>query len=165
MLNIRPATEKDVEAIMHIYNDAILTTSATFDTEIKTLDDRMEWFRSHDAQHPVLVGEINNVVIGWASLTRWSDRCAYDGTAEVSVYVQKDCRGKGIGKRLLEILTHEGQKAGLHYLLARISQGNEASIHIHSQFGFVHVGVMHQVGFKFGKFLDVHMMERVFENK
>lgn len=162
MLNIRPATENDVPFITHIYNDAILNTSATFDTEIKTADDRMEWFRSHDAKHPVLVGEINGVVIGWASLTRWSDRCAYDGTAEVSVYVHKEFRGKGIGKRLLEILTHEGQKVGLHYLLARITQGNEASIHIHSQFGFSHVGVMHQVGFKFGKFLDVHLMEKVF---
>ena len=133
MLNIRPANEKDVETIMRIYNDAILNTSATFDTEIKTLDDRIAWFRSHDAQHPILVGEINNVVIGWASLTRWSDRCAYDGTAEVSVYVQKENRGIGVGKRLLEILVHEGEKAGLHYLLARISQGNEASIHIHTQ--------------------------------
>ncbi len=162
MLNIRPANKKDVEAIMHIYNDAILTTTATFDTEIKTYDDRLAWFNGHDAKHPVLVGEINNSVIGWASLTRWSDRCAYDGTAEVSVYVHKDHRGKGVGKRLLEILVHEGEKAGLHYLLARISQGNEASIHIHTQFGFTHVGVMHQVGFKFGKYLDVHMMERVF---
>jgi L-amino acid N-acyltransferase len=163
MLNIRPATKNDVPLITEIYNDAILNTAATFDTEVKTLEDRMQWFLNHDSSHPVLVAEINGAVIGWASLTKWSDRCAYDSTSEVSVYVHKDHRGKGAGKRLLEILVLEGEKCGLHYLLARISEGNEASIHLHEQFGFSHVGIMHEVGFKFGKFLDVHMMERVFK--
>ena len=162
MINIRPATKNDVVIITEIYNDAILNTTATFDTDIKTTEDRMQWFFNHDEKHPVIVAELQNTVVGWASLTKWSDRCAYEGTAEVSVYVHKDYRGKGAGKKLLEILVLEGEKCGLHYLLSRITQGNETSIHLHEMFGFSHVGIMHEVGFKFGKFLDVHMMEKVF---
>ncbi len=164
MLNIRPATEKDVSFITEVYNDAILNTVATFDTEIKTEEDRMQWFKTHDEKHPVLIAERNGVLYGWASLTKWSDRCAYDGTAEVSVYVHKDFRGKGVGKKLLELLIAEGEAAGLHYLLSRIAQGNEASIYIHETLGFNHIGIMHDVGFKFGKYIDVRMMERVFKN-
>ena len=161
MLSIRPATKEDVFRIMEIYNDAILNTTATFDTEIKTEVDRMEWFNAHDKQHSVIVGEIGGRVIGYASLTRWSDRCAYDGTAEVSVYVDPDFRSRGVGKKLLDVLTIEGEKAGLHNLISRISEGNLSSIHIHELFGFTHIGVMKEAGKKFGKFLDVHMMQKL----
>ncbi|HKR05197.1 MAG TPA: GNAT family N-acetyltransferase, partial [Bacteroidia bacterium] len=71
-------------------------------------------------------------------------------------------RGKGIGKELLEQLILHGKKAGIHYMLARISEGNASSIHIHELFGFEHIGVMKEVGFKFGKFLNVHLMQKVF---
>ena len=163
MLNIRPATEKDVAAITEIYNDAILNTTATFDTEIKTIDHQMQWFHSHDQSHPVLIAEIKGSVIGWSSLSKWSDRCAYDSTAEVSVYVHKDFRNQGIGKRLLELLTLEGEQRGLHTLISRISEGNEQSIYLHERLGFEHIGVMKEVGNKFGKLLSVHMMQKVFK--
>lgn len=162
MLLIRKALESDVPFITEVYNDAILNTTATFDTEIKTIDDRMQWLKNHDSKHPVLIAEENNIKKGWASLTMWSDRCAYEATAEVSVYVHKNFRAQGVGKKLLEQLVVSTQNAGLHYLLARISEGNAASIHIHSEFGFSTIGVMHEVGYKFGKFLDVTMMEKVF---
>lgn len=162
MLTIRPATKNDVYFITEVYNDAILNTVATFDTEIKTLADRMQWFLNHDEKHPVIVAEKNGELVGWASLTQWSDRCAYDGTAEVSVYVHNNHRGKGVGKKLLEILILEGKAVGLHYLLSRIAGGNEASLHLHKIYGFTDIGVMHEVGFKFGKYVDVHMMEKVF---
>jgi phosphinothricin acetyltransferase len=100
-------------------------------------------------------------MIGYASLTRWSDRCAYDGTAEVSVYVDHNFRARGVGKKLLEVLTLEGEKAGLHNLISRISEGNMSSIHIHELFGFTHIGVMKEAGMKFGRFLDVHMMQKL----
>lgn len=163
MLNIRPATENDVIAITEIYNEAILNTTATFDTDPKTVESRMKWFRAHDANHPILVGDINNKVVGWASISVWSDRCAYDTTAEVSVYVHKDFRNQGIGKRLLELLTLEGEERKLHTLISRITEGNEQSIYLHERLGFEHIGVMKEVGMKFGKFLDVHMMQKVFK--
>ncbi len=166
MLHIRSAELKDIPAITEIYNDAILNSTATFDTEIKTIVDRTQWFNNHGERYPILSAEMDGNVIGWASLTKWSDRCAYEKTAEVSVYIHKDFRGKGIGKKLLEQLIFQGEKAGIHYMLARISQDNESSIHIHEIFGFEHIGVMKEVGFKFGKFLNVHLMQKVFaDNK
>lgn len=162
MIEIRPATINDLAAVTEIYNEAILNTTATFDTEVKSLEDRMHWFMQHDEKHPVIVAEKNNQIVGWASLSKWSDRCAYETTVEESVYVHKDFRGQGIGKQLLEIITLEGKKAGVHTILARISEGNESSIHIHELMGFGHIGVMRQVGKKFGRYLDVHLMQIIF---
>jgi phosphinothricin acetyltransferase len=162
MLTIRQAVVSDMNAVADIYNDAILNTTATFDTETKSLENRIQWLNQHSAMNPVIVSELDAVVVGWASLSKWSDRCAYDTTAEVSVYVHKDFRDRGIGRKLLEVITLEGEKAGLHTILSRITQGNEKSIHLHEFFGYEHVGVLKEVGMKFGQFLDVHMMQKVF---
>ena len=162
MISIRQATLADQHAILDIYNDAILNTSATFDTEARSYEKQLLWFSGHKKNHPVIVAETEGVIAGWASLSPWSDRCAYETTVEVSVYVHKDYRARGIGSRLLEWVTLEGKKAGNHTVLSRITQGNESSIHIHEKFGYRHVGVMKEVGFKFGKFLDVHMMQLVY---
>jgi phosphinothricin acetyltransferase len=162
MITIRPAQPADVPFITEIYNEAIVNTTATFDTELKTETDRMIWLEAHDEMHPVLVAELNGRVIGWASLSRWSERAAYDTTAEVSLYVHKDFRNQGIGKKLLEVLTLEGEKAGLHTLLARITEGNDKSVYLHEVFGFENVGTLKEVGKKFGKFLDVRILQKVY---
>jgi L-amino acid N-acyltransferase len=161
MITIRPATEKDVHRIMEIYNEAILNTTATFDTDIKSMDDRLKWFSEHGGIHPVIVAVQDEHVVGYACLSKWSERCAYDGTVEVSVYVDADFRSQGIGKKLLEVIVLEGKKQGLHNLISRITEGNESSIHIHETLGFTHIGVMRDAGKKFGKFLDVHFMQKV----
>lgn len=161
MLTIRPATQADVHRITEIYNEAIQNSTATFDTEIKTHENRMNWFNQHDDKHPVLVALENDKVIGYATLSAWSDRCAYDGTAEVSVYVDRNYRGRGTGKKLLEVLTLEGEKRGLHNLISRITEGNLNSIHIHELMGYEHIGVIREAGKKFGKLLDVHMMQKL----
>jgi L-amino acid N-acyltransferase len=162
MLTIRQAIENDMSAVADIYNDAILNTTATFDTETKSLENRIQWLNQHSSMNPVIVGEFEGVVVGWASLRKWSERSAYDTTAEVSVYVHKDFRDRGFGRKLLEVITLEGEKAGLHTILSRITQGNEKSIHLHELFGYEHIGVLKEVGMKFGQFLDVHMMQKVF---
>jgi L-amino acid N-acyltransferase len=164
MLSIRPATANDILRITDIYNDAILNTTATFDTETKTVEERMQWFLNHDEKHPVIVAEIESQVIGFASLSKWSDRCAYDGTAEVSVYIDKNHRGKGVGKRMVEVIALEGERAGLTNLISRITEGNLSSIHIHEQLGFEHIGVMKKAGKKFDRFLDVHLMQKLINN-
>jgi L-amino acid N-acyltransferase len=162
MTTIRPATEKDQHAIMEIYNDAVLNTTATFDTDVRSFEKQMEWWSKHKKNHPVFVSEENGMVTGWASLSPWSDRCAYDTTVEVSVYIHKDFRAKGLGSKLLEVVTLEGGKVGNHTVISRITEGNGSSIHIHEKLGYTHVGVMKEVGFKFGKFLDVNMMQYVY---
>lgn len=163
MLHIRPATNSDIPEITAIYNDAIQNTTATFDTEVKTEEQQEKWFNEHGEKHPVLVAEDQGKVVGWASLSRWSDRCAYQDTAEVSVYVDSEHREKGVGKKLLEVLILEGKAAGLHNLVSRITEGNLNSIHIHEKFGFRHIGIMKEAGVKFGRMLDVYFMQKLLD--
>jgi len=162
LLTIRPATSKDLGAITQIYNGAILNTTATFDTEIKSLEDRKNWFDGHGAAHPILVAEQDRTVIGWASLSAYSDRCAYSGTAEISLYVHKEYYRQGIGRKLTEMIIQAGRMAGLHTLIARIACDNEVSIRLAKSVGFESVGTMREVGRKFGRLLDVEILQLLY---
>jgi phosphinothricin acetyltransferase len=162
MLTIRPAEIKDIKAITEIYNEAVLNTTATFDTDPKTVEQQKAWFKSHDRKHPVITAELQGEVIGWASLSPWSDRPAYSKTAEISIYVKKENRSSGIGKKLMEKLLDDGKEAGLHTVIARIADDNKISIKFHEQYGFKHIGIMKEVGEKFGKVLDVYLMQKMF---
>ncbi len=160
-MTIRRATINDLAAITEIYNDAVRKTVATFDTKPKSAQEQRVWFNSHGAKYPIVVGEIDGVIVGWASLSPYSDRCAYSDTAEISVYIAMLHRGKGFGRKILEKIIHLGQDAGLHVLIARIAEGNEKSIHLFDSVGFTHVGVLKEVGRKFGKLLDVYLMQKI----
>jgi len=161
--NIRRAKAGDIEAITAIYNEAILTTTATFDTEPKTLAERMTWFNGHDERHPILVAVVEGNVVGWASLTKWSDRPAYDGTAETSFYVHSKYRGRGIGRALKNAVIEEARKLHFHTLIARVADGSSESMHLNEEAGFVLVGTMKEVGRKFGKLLDVHILQKMLD--
>jgi phosphinothricin acetyltransferase len=163
MLIIRHATLDDLDSITEIYNEAVLKTVATFDTEPKSTDEQELWFASHGSRHPVLVAALDGEIVGWASLSEWSGRCAYSDTAEISLYVKEKLHGKGVGRKLLEALVDEGRNAGLHTVVARIAEGNEVSVHLHESVGFHHIGVMKEVGRKFGKLIDVHLMQKIYD--
>jgi phosphinothricin acetyltransferase len=109
----------------------------------------------------VLVAEREGRVVGWASLSAWSDRCAYRDTAESSFYVEDRYRGQGVGRKLKLAIVEAAERAGLHVILARIAEGNIASVHLNEECGFEHVGVMKEVGFKFGRRLSVRLMQKV----
>ncbi|MFZ0830005.1 MAG: N-acetyltransferase family protein [Thermoplasmata archaeon] len=156
---IRPARRDDAEAMREIYNDAVQTTTATFDTEPRSESEQLEWLERHDAQHPVLVAELDHRVLGWVSLSPWSERRAYTRTAEVSVYVGAEWRNRGIGRALLAQILADAQRVGLHTILARVAEGNPQSRELHVRTGFTTVGVMHEVGHKFGRLLDVELLE------
>ncbi len=162
MLNIRQATAADLGQITEIYNDAIQKTTATFDTEPKTSEEQENWFVKHDARHPVLVAEQDGPIVAWASLSQWSDRCAYNDTAEISVYVKEEYRGKGVGKQLMAALIKEGKTVGLHTLIARIAGSNKISVDLCKSFGFQYIGTMREVGKKFDQLLDVHLMQLIY---
>ena len=149
--------------ITSIYNEAILHTVATFDTEPKTIEEMKTWFKNHDQKHPLLVAEQKGLIVGWASLSEWSDRCAYSETAEISLYVRKEHQGSGIGRKLLKEIMPEGQKMGLHTVIARIAEGNERSINLFKSEKFENIGIMKEVGKKFGKRLDVFLMQKIFD--
>lgn len=159
---IRKAALADIPAITEIYNEAILTTDATFDNDPKTIAEQTKWFGEHGARNPVLVADVNGKVVGWASLSKWSTRCAYADTAEISLYIKEEYRNRGIGKVLMQGILGEGKKAGLHTVISRITATNNISINLHREFQFEDVGVMKEVGKKFGKLLDVLMMQKVY---
>jgi len=162
-IRIRKAELSDLEAITAIYNEAILATTATFDTEPKTAAERRHWFEAHDDRHPVIVAVLDGKVIGWASLSRWSERRAYDDTAETSSYIAGGFHGRGIGRKLKEAIIAEARRLGYHTLIARVVEGNGACLHLNEQAGFVHVGTMREVGRKFGRLLDVHILQKMLD--
>ena len=164
MYNIRKAEETDISSIKEIYNKEIKECIATFDTEEKSLEDMKKWFKSHETKNPIIVAEFDNKVLGWASLSRYDDKKAYSDTAEISLYISKEYRGKGIGKKMMKHLLDEGKKRGLHTVIARITDGNEVSVTLHKKFGFEYVGVYKEVGKKFGKILDVYLMQKTFKD-
>jgi phosphinothricin acetyltransferase len=162
-LLIRKAEPGDVEAIAEIYNEAILTTTATFDLEPKTIADRQEWLASHDERHPVIVAVVEGGVVGWACLTQWSDRPAYDDTAETSFYVHSAFRGQGIGRRLKAAIIEEARRLRFHSLIARVAEESGASYHLNESIGFAYVGTLKEVGRKFGRLLDVHIFQMMLD--
>jgi phosphinothricin acetyltransferase len=162
---IRRAEPADVPAITEIYNEAILTTTVSFDTEPKTVAERTQWLVSHGGRHPVLVAVCEGRVVGWASLTRWSDRPAYDDTAETSFYVQAESRGQGIGRRLKEAIIEEARRLKFHTLIARVAADSRESLHLNESLGFVHVGTLREVGRKFGRLLDVHILQKILDQQ
>ena len=163
MVKIRTATIADLKDIAEIYNYAILNTVATFDTELKTLDDMKAWFKNHHNKYPIIVAEKDGEIVGWASLSEYSTKCAYSKTVELSLYVKEEWQKKGIGKQLMKRIIEEGKKANLHVILARITDGNKVSVHLHESFGFEHVGILKEVGYKFDRCLDVYLMQKILE--
>ncbi|MFI5222365.1 MAG: GNAT family N-acetyltransferase [Bacteroidia bacterium] len=159
----RKATYNDAASLAEIYNYYILNTTATCDTEIKNAVERKLWLDAHTGKYPVLVCEDSGrQIIGFASLSRWSERQAYEDTAEISIYMRNDFTGKGFGKILFEKIIEEGKKCGLHTLVSRITTENELSVKLHEQFGFKMIGTMKECGKKFGKLLDVHLMQLIY---
>jgi len=145
-LIIRRAELADAETITEIYNEAILATTATFDTEVKKVAERIEWLKLHDDRHPVRVALSENKIVGWSALSRWSERRAYDDTAETSFYVRSDFRGRGIGRKLKEATIEEARRLGFHTLIARVAEGSEESLHLNASMGFFLVGTLKEVG-------------------
>ena len=161
-LRLRRATVADATAMAAIYNDAVATTIATFDTQPRSAADQLRWLEQHAAPFVALVADVGGEVVGWASLSPWSERRAYAQTGEVSVYVEAQHRGSGVGRALVERLVEEGGRAGFHTLLARIADPNPASFHLHTSLGFRSIGVMREVGLKFGRRIDVHLLQRMY---
>jgi len=157
---IRPASHADLPGIFDIYDREVLHGTATFDTEVKTPEQRTAWLASHrPPRHPVLVADEGGFIAGWASLSKWSERCAYARAVEDSVYVHHDCRGRGIGTLLMRELIAQARADGVGVVLARIVEPNPASIRLHESFGYQTVGLMRRVGEKFGRILDVRLMD------
>lgn len=159
-VNIRPAQEADLPAILDIYNDAILNSTASFETVPRTLDEERQWLREHGHPHAVLAAIHDGDVVGWASLSPFRPKPAYRLTVEDSVYVRADFWGKGLGALLLARLLEVAASNGFHTVIALIVGDNAASLRLHRGFGFRRVGVEREVGYKFDRWLDVVIMQK-----
>lgn len=160
---IREAAGADQRAILDIYNDAVLNSTATFDVEPRTWEEQQRWFGEHRPPYRVFVAAIGETVAGWGSLSRFRPKPGYRFTAEGSIYVHKDFRGRGMGAALLERLVEAARQGGFHSIMALIDGDNAVSVHLHERFGFRHVGTFREVGFKFGRWLDVIHMQKILE--
>lgn len=160
---VRPATLADVVGIAEIYDKEVLHGIATFMTVPWTPDEWRQWFTDHQSpRHPVVVAvdeSDGERVRGFASLSAWSPRQAYDRTAESSVYVAEGNQGKGIGEAMMREVTQLGKAGGVCVLVARVVEQNPGSVRFHERIGFGTVGIMRRVGEKFGRLLDVRMMD------
>jgi L-amino acid N-acyltransferase YncA len=160
MINIRTARESDLPAILTIYNHIILHTTAIYQYEPQTLEMRKAWYdgRMKDGL-PVFVAESDGQVAGFSSYGPFRAWPAYKYTVENSVYVSADQRGKGIGKLLILPLITAAGNSNLHSIIAGIDASNDASLRLHRSFGFEEVAHFKQVGYKFGRWLDLKFLE------
>ena len=155
-LQIRRAVIDDVQDCLNIYNYEVEHGVATLDLEPRTLEEWHEWYNAHsDEHHPIIVGTIDDVVVGYASLSPYRLKDAFKSTVELSIYIHQDYRGQGVATRLMEhILEMAKADTMIHNVVSVITAGNEGSTKLHNRFGFTYCGLTPEVGFKHGKYQD-----------
>jgi phosphinothricin acetyltransferase len=158
---IRDALPADMTAVLAIYNDAVLNTTAIWNEQPVDLANREAWFNARAAQaYPILVAiDEADEVVGYSSFGDWRPFEGFRHTVEHSVYIRADQRGKGLGPLLMKALIERARQCDKHMMVAAIESGNAASIHLHEKLGFVITGQMPQVGTKFGRWLDLTFMQ------
>lgn len=161
-MRVRLASPDDSEAIREIYNTEVLTSTATFDLVPRSKSEQQAWLHARSGAHAVMVAEAESgAVIGFGSLSPYRERPAYSTTVEDSVYVHRDHQGEGVGRAVLGELVDLASMHGFHTVMARIVSGHEASIALHAALGFEQVGTEREIGRKFGRWLDVVVMQRM----
>lgn len=160
-LEIRPATEEDAAAIARIYNQGIEDRVATLETELRTQEERAQWLGARAIRHTVLVAVSGELVVGWASLNPFNPRRAYDHVVDLSIYVAREHRGRGIGDALLGELVTAARRHGFHKMVLAAFPTNAPGMRLYERHGFQTVGVYHEQGRLDGRWVDVVVMERL----
>ena len=159
IITLRPATASDLAAINDIYNHYVLHSTCTYQEVPEPIKGRRQWFSQHRDRHPVIIAEADGRVVGWGSLSPYHARSAFRHTVENSIYVHPQQHRRGIGARLLQDLIVRARTLGHHAIVAAIEADQPASVALHAKFHFEPVGQLQQVGFKFGRWLDLLYME------
>jgi L-amino acid N-acyltransferase YncA len=159
---VRAATASDIDAITHIYAHHVNHGTGTFETEPPDSNEiRRRWSEVISRGLPWLVADDDGDVVGYAYAGPYRPRVAYGHTVEDSIYVRADRLGTGVGRLLMPALIDASKECGMHQMIAVIGDsGNQASIHLHRRFGFQDAGLLKDVGFKFGRWLDTVFMQR-----
>ncbi|MBB3810058.1 GNAT family N-acetyltransferase [Pseudochelatococcus contaminans] len=167
---VRSATQADIAGITAIFNHAVIHTTAIWKENPVTEDNRLTWLAARQASgFPVLVAVPEGAaeqgsIYGYASFGEWRSFDGYRHTVEHSIYVHPDHQRLGIGRLLLARLIDEARGQGRHVMMAAIESGNEASLALHRQFGFQDAGYCREMGTKFGRWLDLTLLQYVFED-
>ena len=157
--SIRLATESDLTIINDIYNHYVLRSTCTYQEVPETIERRRQWFSEHREKHPVTVAMLDGRVVGWGALSPFHSRSAFRHTIESSVYVHHEFHRKGIGAALLKDLIERAKTIGHHTIIAAIDSEQQPSLILHQRFGFERVAHMKELGYKFGRWLDVIDMQ------
>jgi L-amino acid N-acyltransferase len=162
-MQLREAVPADLPAILDIYNDAILTSTSSWDYEPWSPVQHADWY-AHKAEngYPLLVAVEGSELLGYATYGEFRPKIGYAATREHSVYVRDAARGRGVGSRLMSELIDRAQRSGVHALIGAIAGDNEASLALHARLGFVEVGRLPEVGRKFDRWLDLVFVQRTF---
>jgi phosphinothricin acetyltransferase len=160
---IRPVVPEDAAAVCGIYNYYIENTAATFEEDPVPVSVMESRIKAVTAKHPWIIYEEAGETLGYAYIHSWHERSAYRFTVEDSIYLKRGKTGRGIGKALLARLLEEARKPDVHALMSVITVPNEASTGLHEKFGFRQVGCFTEVGYKFGRRLDVGYWELIWE--
>jgi L-amino acid N-acyltransferase YncA len=158
---VRLAGPDHAAAICRIYNQGIEDRVATLETELRTPDERRAWLTSRGPRHPVIVAELDRDVVGWASLNVFNPREAYRFVADISVYVDRAWRGKGVGHVLLARLTELAREHGFHKMVLSAFPTNAGGMALYTKHGFRTVGIYKEQGQLDGHWVDTVIMERV----
>jgi L-amino acid N-acyltransferase YncA len=158
-ITIRLATADDLPAINDIYNHYVLNSTCTYQEVPETMEGRKKWFEHHGGKHPVTVAVLDGQIVGWGSLSTFHSRSAYRFAVENSVYLDHRFLGQGIGSLVLKDLIDRAKALGHHTIVAGADAEQAASLALHRKLGFVEVAHFKQVGFKFGRWLDVIYMQ------
>jgi phosphinothricin acetyltransferase len=162
-LTVRRAGEADSAAIATIYNQGIEDRVATLETELRTPEERREWLSARGERHPVFVAERDGRVVAWASLNRFNPRPAYDHVADLSIYVDRAERGRGVGRALLPRLIEEARRIGFHKMVLAAFPTNGPGMKLYEAMGFARVGIYKEQGMLDGRWVDVIVMERLLD--
>jgi L-amino acid N-acyltransferase YncA/DNA-binding transcriptional ArsR family regulator len=162
-VQIRDATSDDAAAIARIYNQGIEDRVATLETMLRSADERAEWLAARSARHPVLVAtDADGAVLGWGSLNAFNPRPAYDHVVDLSLYVGREHRGRGIGDALLGALEERARVLGYHKMVLAAFPTNVPGMRLYERHGFQMVGIYHEQGMLDGRWIDVIVMEKLF---
>lgn len=163
-LSIRPAEEGDLPAILAIHNDAVLTTTAIWSVHPADLANRRAVLMDRrEKGYPFLVANLGDTLAGYATFGDFRPHDGYARTVEHSVYVGRSHQRQGVARALLPALIEAARRIGKHAMIGGIDATNAGSIALHEAFGFTRVGLLPEVGYKFGRYLDLLFMQKILD--
>jgi L-amino acid N-acyltransferase len=163
-IHIRPVTDADLDAILAIYNDAIETMTAVFEYQPYTREKLHDWLTTKQAAgYPVLVADVDGTLAGFATYGPFRTRPAYKYTVEHSVYVAEHVRRQGVARVLMRALVDDARRRGYHAMVGGVVADNVPSLRFHESSGFVEVAHFREVGYKFGRWLDLKFLQLLFD--